>query len=94
MRYAVLISARRDLSLLSDLTGEFSRRGIFPDFLSSEAMGHASVRVRLELDCDEPAIHSLAVFWKNTLGIDLVMVTPLDAKGSPMPEPTPASHGR
>lgn len=94
MRYAVLISAPRDLGLLSDLTGEFSRRGIFPDFLSSEAMGSASVRIRLELDCDESAIHSLAVFWEKTLGIELAIVTTLGANGSPTPELTPASHGR
>lgn len=94
MKYAVLISTQRKPGLLAYLTGDLFHRGIFPGFLSCEAMGMESARIRLEIDCDEKTIKALAVYWEQTLRITMAIVTPLPADGSPISESTPASHGR
>jgi hypothetical protein len=76
MKYSVLISTRREPGLLAYLTGDLFHRGIFPDFLSSEALGSGSVLIRLEFDCNAAKIKSLSAYWQGLLRVQSVIVTP------------------
>ncbi|SDS05030.1 hypothetical protein [Opitutus sp. GAS368] len=89
MKYSVLITAdRRSPGLLSFVTGGLFFRALFPEFFSSEAMGAHTVRLRIELDCDERTMLGLREYWEVILRVQAVVTTPaLPADG-----PSPAGH--
>lgn len=90
MKYSVLITAdRHNLSLLALITGDLSCRRIFPEHFSCETAAPSTVRIRLELECEEKMLLDLREYWEFHLRVQAVVTTPA------LPEngPDPVEHG-
>ncbi len=86
MKTSVLICAERLPTLLPRIVRVLYWQGVFPDLLHAETMGAGTVRVRLEVECDEWRLCRLRMHWERIVGVQTVVATPMDGPGEPVPD--------
>ena len=88
MKTSFLICAEREPTLLPRIVRVLYWQGVFPDLLHAETMGTGTVRIRLEVECDEWRLCRLRMHWERIVGVQAVVATQMDGSG----EPSPGNH--
>ena len=78
MKTSVLICAEREPTLLSQVVRELYFQMVTPEMLHAEAMGAHTLRIRLEVECDEWRLLRLLARWKEIVGVQTVVLNRLD----------------
>ena len=77
MKASVLICAEREPTPAPGGSSAFCiGRGFSPDQLHSETMGAGTVRIRLEVECDEWRLRRLLMHWEKIIGVQSVVADP------------------
>jgi hypothetical protein len=88
MKTSVLICAEREPALLPRIVRVLYWQGVFPELLHIDAMAAGTVRIRLEVECDEWRLRRLRMHWERIIGVQSMVMTQLDGIG----ELPPGSH--
>jgi hypothetical protein len=76
MKTSVLICATREPTLLPRIVRILYWQGVFPDLLHADSL-EGTVRIRLEVDCDDWRLRRLLVHWERIVGVQSVEATRL-----------------
>jgi hypothetical protein len=78
MKTSVLICAEREPTLLPRVVRVLYWQGVFPELLHADTMGSGTLRIRLEVECDEWRLRRLLAHWEKIVGVQAVVATPLE----------------
>ncbi len=84
MKTSVLICAAREEILLLLTVMELYCQGVSPGMLHFEAMDSRTVRIRLEIECDEWVLCRLRMQWDKISGVQAVVATRPDGTEIPV----------
>jgi len=75
MKTSVLITAEREPTLLPRIVRILYWQGVFPELLHADALGADTVRIRLEVECDDWRLRRLLVHWGRIIGVQSMKTT-------------------